>query len=55
MPSYVATGLGERRLDENRTARQQDSKTLLETIVRFLKRSGALALTLAAELMSSGT
>jgi uncharacterized protein (DUF2147 family) len=43
------------RLDENRTARQQDSKTLLETIMRFLKRSGALALTLAAVLMSSGT
>jgi uncharacterized protein (DUF2147 family) len=53
MPSYLATGLAWRRLDENRTARQQDSKTLLETIMRFLKRSGALALTLAAVLMSS--
>jgi hypothetical protein len=55
MPSYVATGFAWPRLDENRTARPQDSKTLLETIMRFLKRSGALALTLAAVLMSSGT
>jgi hypothetical protein len=55
MPSYFATGLAGRRLDENRTARQQASKILSETIMRFLKRSGALALTLAAALMSSGT
>jgi uncharacterized protein (DUF2147 family) len=35
--------------------RGNKTKTLLETIMRFLKRSGALALTLAAVLMSSGT